>query len=136
LSRLVIADTGPISYLILIGCIDLLPVLFEKVILPEPVQAELSAPNAPQPVRRWIAALPAWLEVRETPAEHEPDPALQGIHAGELAAISLAMALKADLLLMDDPVAVSRNRYALPLSRQVRCHGISSVSSSRRELPA
>ena len=53
-------------------------------------------------MRRWIAALPAWIEVRETPAEQEPDPALQGIHAGELAAISLGMALKADLLLMDD----------------------------------
>lgn len=102
MARLVIADTGPINYLILIGCIDLLPVLFEKVILPEPVQAELSAPNAPQPVCKWIAALPAWIEVREAPAEHELDPALKGIHAGELAAISLAMALKADLLLMDD----------------------------------
>ena len=102
MARLVIADTGPINYLILIGCIDLLPVLFEKVILPEPVQAELSAPNAPQPVCKWIAALPAWIEVREAPAEHELDPALKGIHAGELAAISLALALKVDLLLMDD----------------------------------
>jgi predicted nucleic acid-binding protein len=49
LARLVIADTGPINYLILICCIDLLPVLFEKVILPEPVQAELSAPSASNP---------------------------------------------------------------------------------------
>jgi predicted nucleic acid-binding protein len=41
--RLVVADTGPINYLILIGCIELLPGLFEKVILPPPMQAELAA---------------------------------------------------------------------------------------------
>jgi predicted nucleic acid-binding protein len=32
--RLVISDTGPINYLVLIGHIDILPVLFEKVIMP------------------------------------------------------------------------------------------------------
>jgi predicted nucleic acid-binding protein len=32
--QLVIADTGPVNYLILIGHIDVLPALFEKVILP------------------------------------------------------------------------------------------------------
>jgi predicted nucleic acid-binding protein len=36
--RLVIADTGPINYLILIGNIDLLPALFENVILPSAVE--------------------------------------------------------------------------------------------------
>ena len=30
--RLVIADTGPVNYLLLIGHIDLLPAPFEKVI--------------------------------------------------------------------------------------------------------
>jgi len=29
--RLVIADTGPLNYLILIGSIELLPILFENV---------------------------------------------------------------------------------------------------------
>ena len=37
--RLVIADTGPVNYLVLIGNIDLLPALFDKVILPSAVQA-------------------------------------------------------------------------------------------------
>lgn len=32
--RLVIADTGPVNYLILIGHIELLPHLFERVVLP------------------------------------------------------------------------------------------------------
>jgi len=48
--RLVVADTGPINYLVLIGSIDVLGALFEKVILPSTVQAELMDPGAPQSV--------------------------------------------------------------------------------------
>ena len=65
--RLIIADTGPINYLVLIGNIDLLPVLFETVILPSAVEAELSDPDAPPSVRNWIADPPAWLDVYATP---------------------------------------------------------------------
>lgn len=39
--QVVIADTGPINYLVLIGNADILPILFERVILPSAVQAEL-----------------------------------------------------------------------------------------------
>jgi predicted nucleic acid-binding protein len=96
--RLVIADTGPINYLILIGHIELLPRLCEKVVLPTAVQAELSDPVAPQVVQRWIATPPLWLEVAQAPSVvHEP-----GIHRGEAEAIALAVSLHADLLLMDD----------------------------------
>ena len=45
--RLIIADTGPINYLVLIGSIDLLPILFENVILPSAVRAELTDPGRP-----------------------------------------------------------------------------------------
>jgi predicted nucleic acid-binding protein len=100
--RLVIADASPVNYLILIGCIDLLPALFEKVILPSTVQAELTARKAPSPVRNWVASTPGWLEVRATPGSIDMDPLLKGIHEGERAAIALASALRADLLLMDD----------------------------------
>lgn len=62
--RLVIADTGPINYLVLIGNIDLLPVLFERVILPSAVKAELTDPDTPPSVRNWIAGPPGWLDVR------------------------------------------------------------------------
>jgi len=63
--RLVIADTGPISYLVLIGNIGLLPILFENVILPSAVEAELTDPDAPLAVRNWIAHPPAWLDIHE-----------------------------------------------------------------------
>lgn len=108
--RLVIADTGPINYLVLIGHIDLLPALFEKVILPSAVQAELTARRAPSSVRDWIASPPSWVEVRETSIDFKSDPLLKGIHAGEGAAITLAAALRADLLLMDDRKGVKAAR--------------------------
>ena len=100
--RLIIADTGPINYLVLIANIDLLPVLFEKVILPSAVEAELSDPDAPPSVRNWIADPPAWLDVYETPRRQFDQASLEGLDEGETAAIALAISLDADLLLMDD----------------------------------
>jgi predicted nucleic acid-binding protein len=105
--RLVIADTGPLNYLILIGHIDLLPVLFEKVVLPTTVQSELASSKAPPFVRHWIGDPPAWLEVREAPLSQVEDASLKGIDAGERAAIQLAVSLDADLLLMDDRKGVN-----------------------------
>jgi predicted nucleic acid-binding protein len=100
--RLVIADTGPINYLVLIGRIDLLAELFETVILPAAVRAELTSRNAPPAVQQWIADPPGWLEVSETPLSQNDDASLKGIDIGERAAIQLAVALRADLLLIDD----------------------------------
>ena len=99
--QLVVADTGPVNYLILIGRIDLLPILFDKVVLPQVVATVLASQRAPQPVRHWIATHPAWLEVHEVPSD-EPDASLANIDRGERAAIQLACALRADLVLMDD----------------------------------
>ncbi len=110
--RLVIADTGPINYLVLIGCIDLLPALFQKVILPSAVQRELADQETPASVRDWIAGRPAWVEVRETAGRRLDDDFLEGLDEGEQAAIALAIALNADLVLMDDRegVTVARSK--------------------------
>ena len=104
--RLVIADTGPINYLILIGHVDLLPRICEKVTLPTAVQMELSGRGAPPPVQRWIADPPTWLEIIQAP----PVVAAKGIHPGEAEAIALAVLLRADLLLMDDRRGISAAR--------------------------
>ena len=110
--RLVIADTGPINYLVLIERIDLLPALFQKVILPSAVQRELDDRDTPSSVRDWIAHPPSWVEVRETPGRYADDESLRGLDDGEQAAIALAATLKADLLLMDDRegVIVARSK--------------------------
>jgi len=96
--RLAIADTGRINYLILIGHIDILPVLFERVILPSSVRDELADEDAPATVRQWIGSPPAWLEVHQV---NSPD-AVPNLGAGETATITLALELHADLLLMDE----------------------------------
>ena len=104
--RLVIADAGPVHYLVLIGHIELLPRLFERVVLPSAVQSELSTRAAPGTVRDWISMPPGWLEIAEAPAVS----ASIGVHRGEAAAISLALSLHAELLLMDDRRAVRAAR--------------------------
>jgi predicted nucleic acid-binding protein len=96
--RLVIADTGPINYLIQIGHIELLPRMFERVALPSAVQAELSNSLAPLPVRHWITTPPAWLEIHDASVL----PQVPGLDGGESAAIALAESLHADLLLIDE----------------------------------
>jgi len=63
--RIVIADTGPIHYLVLIGYADILPALFVKVIVPSVVLEELTHAETPPAVRSWMAQLPVWLEVRQ-----------------------------------------------------------------------
>ncbi len=54
---LVVADTGPINYLILIEHIDLLPALFTTVILPFAGEGELAARSYPSAVRNWATVL-------------------------------------------------------------------------------
>lgn len=106
--RLVIADTGPINYLVLIGQVDLLPRLFERVALPRAVERELSVLDAPTPVRSWIAAPPSWLEIHDTAGL----PQVSGLDEGETAAIVLAEFLHADIVLIDERkgVTVARDR--------------------------
>jgi predicted nucleic acid-binding protein len=55
---IVVADTGPINYLIWIGQIAVLPKLYTMVLIPEAVRDELRKPGAPEFVRRWIEAPP------------------------------------------------------------------------------
>jgi predicted nucleic acid-binding protein len=96
----VVADAGPLHYLILIGETDFLPLLFTTVLVPETVRDELSRARTPPAVRAWIADAPAWIEIVPTPPlETLPLPALG---AGERAAIALAISRHADLILMDD----------------------------------
>lgn len=93
----VVSDTSPISYLVVIGHVDLLPALFDVVVIPEAVREELRHFKAPPRVREWIAAPPPWLEVRRAPSgSRQPD--LARLQTGEREAVLLAEALQVDLL--------------------------------------
>lgn len=50
---IVISDTSPINYLVLIGEIDLLPTLYGEIIVPPIVFDELSTDGSPIEVKRW-----------------------------------------------------------------------------------
>jgi len=97
---IIVSDTAPLNYLILIDCQNALSVLFGTVVIPSKVFEELQREETPEKVREWIASRPAWLDVRALKGGVEA--VSDKIHAGEREAIALAEELHADLLLIDD----------------------------------
>ena len=61
---IVVADSGPLRYLLVIGHIDTLPRMFERVLIPAAVREELTHRRTPAAVRSWMESPPSWLEVR------------------------------------------------------------------------
>lgn len=99
----VVADTGPPHYLVLIGAAHVLPQLFDTVLVPDAVRNELQNKRTPQPVRDWLATQSPWLKAVPTP-EVATLP-LPHLGDGERAVIALARSVHADLILMDDRAA-------------------------------
>jgi predicted nucleic acid-binding protein len=96
---IVVSDTSPINYLILIELQDLLPKLFDRILIPDAVDRELRSDAAPDLIKRFLADAPSWLEVRPSP---QMDPALPQLDSGELQVIALALSTKADSVLLDE----------------------------------
>jgi predicted nucleic acid-binding protein len=97
----VVADTSPINYLVLIDETGILLHLYHRIVIPEEVLAELIDDGASPEVREWTKHYPAWIEVRKAPVR---DAALMDLDAGEASAISLAE-LETDALLLIDESA-------------------------------
>lgn len=100
---IVVSDTSPICYLLLIGKIDILQTLYSSVTIPQTVADELRASESPLIVKRWITQPPNWLQIQsiETPQVIEPGK----LDPGEQEAILLAEQLNADLVILDDKAA-------------------------------
>lgn len=96
---LVVSDTSPLNYLVLIGAIDVLPQLFREVHAPTQVLNELAQSRAPDEVRAWAENPPTWLHVSTPRIEH---PLPLRLHPGEAAAITLAEELQASAVLIDE----------------------------------
>ncbi|HEV2137121.1 MAG TPA: hypothetical protein VGR47_23080 [Terracidiphilus sp.] len=97
---IVVADTSPLNYLILIDEIELLPALYDRVSIPHTVFAELQRHQAPELVRAWAQSLPSWCEVHTVISI--ADPALARLDEGERDAIMLALESGIDTLLIDE----------------------------------
>jgi len=83
---IVIADTTPLNYLVLIERVDLFPQLFGPALIPPAVLNELQQPETPEVVRDWVANAPSWLRVQSL--RSRPDPSLDHLDLGEREAIT------------------------------------------------
>jgi predicted nucleic acid-binding protein len=112
---IVVSDTTPLNYLVLINSVGVLPQLFDEIYAPTAVLRELTDPRTPDVVRLWAQSPPPWLRV--------VDPALRlsstkSLDAGEADAISLAKELGITDILMDEyrgrKIALAEGLFVLP----------------------
>lgn len=96
---IVTADAGPLHYLVLIEAIDIVPSLYGHVLVPQTVIEELNKAETPNVVRSWATQPPRWCEILP---DLPFDPTLASLDPGERAAITLALSVRADRLLIDD----------------------------------
>lgn len=97
---IVVCDTSPLCYLLLIEQIQILPQLFTQITIPPAVKNELLAEQTFSLIQTWIADLPTWVNVQTVPQLLDNLPAKLG--AGEREAISIAVNLQAGLIVLDD----------------------------------
>lgn len=97
-----VSNTSPLSYLVLIELIDVLPELFSEILVPESVLAELSHQDSPALVQAFASQPPSWIQVHQVNVEQ---PELAHLHKGESDAIALARMVEADWVVLDDKQA-------------------------------
>jgi predicted nucleic acid-binding protein len=98
---IVVADSGPLHYLILLDQTQLLRRFYGQLLIPEAVLRELTVDDTPKPVREWLSHPPAWLRVQAAPP-NQVKLVTADLDLGEQEAIALAELLRADLLLIDE----------------------------------
>lgn len=96
---IVVSDTSPLNYLILVKAIDVLPNLFGEVRVPPKIVEELQRSRAPEPVKSWAIALPPWIRVVSPSTSLTMSARLD---SGEAQAIALAKELLAEVILIDE----------------------------------
>ena len=110
----VVSDTSSLNYLVMIGEIAILPRLYDKVLIPSEVLAELEDSGTPSEVLQWVRSRPDWLEVRRVDI-HDGGTVLNQLDEGERAAILLAQRESDMLLIIDDAAGrAEANRRNIP----------------------
>ncbi len=97
---IVVADTSPLNDLVLLGHIEILAKIYAEIVIPQTVLDELQDIDAPEEVRAWFSAPPAWLQV--CTLIFRQDPLMERLDRGEQDAILLAESVKAERLIIDD----------------------------------
>jgi predicted nucleic acid-binding protein len=96
---IVVSDTSPLNYLVLISEIDVLPKLFDQIFIPPSVIVELTRLKTPDIVRKWAHSPPVWLTI-VAPSSRLSSTAALG--DGEADALSLAKELGIRDVLIDE----------------------------------
>ncbi len=97
---IVVSNTSPITNLAIVGQLDLLRQLYRRVVIPPAVRDEMVAG-----IRLGLIPhtdIPAWLETKQVTSRTAVLSLLSELDEGEAEAITLAVELGADFLLLDE----------------------------------
>lgn len=112
---IVVADTSPLNYIVQLGLLHELRIIYGAIVIPHAVQQEMLHPGSPPAVRSWASSLPDWVELKRPLVLDTTLPSHLG--SGESEAISLAVELGAEMLLIDDlPGRKAAEERNLPLT--------------------
>jgi len=98
---IVVSDTSPLVNLAAVGQLELLHLLYGKVLLPQVVRQEVEAGVRKMPTNAAVLSAP-WLETRSVQNQSLVTRLMIEIDLGEAEAIVLATEAKASFVLMDD----------------------------------
>jgi len=139
---MIVADATPLIHLARAGLTDLLPRLYERVVVPPSVREEVSGGAEPRGESQVLqAAFGSWLEARTLPARarRAAESFVRGapIGRGEADAIALAESLRVAVL-MDDRVAVDlarmrgvETRWTTSVVLEAQRHGMLDRAAAR-----
>ena len=97
---IVVSDTTPLLYLVLIDEIEILPKVLGEILFPQIVFQELQHDHTPSKIKAYFEFPPEWLSIKQPTEVFDVD--LAGIDRGEREAILLAEEVVADAILIDD----------------------------------
>ena len=98
---IVVSNTSPIVNLAVVGQLDLLRQLYDKVIIPQSVRDEIVIAGEGQPGATEVSSL-EWIETRQVTDRPLLASLRLELDEGEAEAITLAIEMRANLLLLDE----------------------------------
>lgn len=129
----VVSNTSPLNYLVLIELQQVLPALFNRVLVPEAVLREFRSPAAPAQIGAWLDTTPDWLE-------SGPGRCLRAAYHDKLQRIAsaLAVALACEAIGEIDRDAqpcVLRARSSDAIFSNATCLGVGMIIKARVAAP-